>query len=532
MINDFFLFFLDNKSGWKTNEKKLSNKEPKIYKEVKDFVEKHSLNHLTFKQQVWHFIHKYIDIPKCSECGQNLKFKRSLNEGYGKYCSISCTNKNKDHIESSKKSWSLKKEETLNKIKKTNLEKYGVENTFQKKELVVNGFKKKYGVSHPSEIEGVNEKRKKTFLSKYGYTSNFTNKLNRDKVIQNRYDNFLLKYPNIKFKKLTGHNLLIECDLCNSTYEIYRTLFRHRYIYNKTICTNCNPINSSDSFFEKEIVDFIKSFYTKKVIENDRLIISPKEIDILLPEDDLAIEFNGLYWHSSEFNDDNYHINKTNLCEEKNINLIHVFEDEWVYKKEIVKSIIKTKLNIYEKKIYARKCEVKNINSKEYKDFCNQNHIQGHVNSLIKLGLYYNNELVSIMSFGNLRKSLGSKKENETYEMLRFCNKLNVLVIGGASKLFSFFIKNNNPSKIISYSDIRYFNGNLYEKLNFKIDKQTKPNYFYITDYLKRENRFKFRKDVLVKEGFDKNKTEKQIMSDRGIYRIYDCGNKKWIWEK
>jgi hypothetical protein len=180
--------------------------------------------------------------------------------------------------------------------------------------------------------------------------------------------------------------------------------------------------------------------------------------------------------------------------------------------------------------IYGRKCLVGEIDSKTYKNFCEENHIQGTVNSKIKLGLFYNNELVSIMSFGGLRKSLGSKSIEGHWEMLRFCNKLNTKVIGAASKLFSYFINNYKPKEIVSFSDKRYFSGELYQKLNFQFIKETKPNYYYISDYLKRENRFKYRKDILVKEGFDETKTEWEIMSERGFDRLWDCGNKKWVW--
>ena len=531
-MKDYFLFFLDNKSGWKTNENILSNKEPKIYDEIKKFSELNSLGHLKFQQQVWHFINKYTDIPKCAECNKILKFKRSLKEGYGKYCSLSCTNKSKEHINSSKETRKLKNEEIQEKIKETTLQRFGVENFFQRKDLIRDSFRKKYNVDNVWEIQGINEKRKQTNMLRYGYETNLNNKSTLSKTIFKKQQNFLLKYPDFDFINYTGKTLSIKCNLCDNIYDIDRSTLCHRVSFQKIPCTICNPINSSESFFEKEILTFIKNIYDGVVIENDRNVINPKELDILIPDKKIAIEFNGLFWHSSEFVDYKYHLNKTELCENKDINLIHIFEDEWFHKKEIVKSIIKSKLNIFDNILYARKCRINEIDSKTYKTFCNENHIQGSVNSAIKIGLFYNDELVSIMSFGGLRKSLGSKSEEGTYEMLRYCSKLNTLILGGASKLFSFFIKKYQPNKIISFSDKRFFNGEVYNQLNFNFSKNTDPNYFYVIDYLKRENRFKYRKDVLIKEGFDKEKTEFQIMEERGIHRIYDCGNKKWIWIK
>ena len=528
----FFSFFMDNKSGWKTNEKKLSKKEPNIYQEIKKFSELNSLSNLSFKEQVWHFIHKYTDIPKCVECGKKLKFKRSLREGYGKYCSLTCTNMNLEHINQSKETRLLKKSEIIEKTIKTNLEKYGVENTFQRTDLVRNGFLRNHGVDHVSKISGVKEKRERTFLDRYGYPNNFVIFKNRDKNKTIKQNNFIFKYDKYDFKNHKGDLLTVKCGICSSDYDINRSLFRYRSMNEISPCTICNPINSSDSYKEKELVSFIKSICDDEILENDRSLINPKELDVYIPKLKLAIEFNGLYWHSSEFTDMKYHLNKTKSCNEKDVELIHIFEDEWLYKRNIVESILKTKFNIYDRVIFGRKCVIKEIDSKNYKNFCNKNHIQGSVNSSVKLGLFYENELVSVMSFGQLRKSLGSNKKEGIYEMLRFCSKLNTLVIGGASKLFKFFVEKYNPIEIISFSDKRYFNGNLYEKLGFNLLCETSPNYFYFSGDLKRENRFKYRKDVLVSDGYDKNKSETEIMKERGFYKIWDCGNKKWVWNQ
>jgi hypothetical protein len=159
-----------------------------------------------------------------------------------------------------------------------------------------------------------------------------------------------------------------------------------------------------------------------------------------------------------------------------------------------------------------------------------ENHIQGKVGSSINVGLYYNNVLVSIMTFGKKRKSLGNKTIiNDEYELIRFCNKLNTSIIGGASKLLNYFIKTYNPNEIVSYADRRWSKGDLYQKLGFKRIKNTNPNYFYIINK-KRKNRFEFRKDLLIKEGFDANKTESQIMDERGILHIYDSGSILFIF--
>ena len=134
------------------------------------------------------------------------------------------------------------------------------------------------------------------------------------------------------------------------------------------------------------------------------------------------------------------------------------------------------------------------------------------------------------MTFGNLRKSLGQKSKDGSYELLRFCNKLNTSVVGGSSKLFKYFL-NNYPSKeIISYSDLSRSNGDMYLKLGFKLSHTSRPNYYYVVNGI-RKHRFNYRKDRLIKDGFDPNKTEIQIMSEQGYYKIFDCGMQKWIWK-
>ena len=224
-------------------------------------------------------------------------------------------------------------------------------------------------------------------------------------------------------------------------------------------------------------------------------------------------------------------MNKTILCNEQGYHLLHIFEDEWINKTEIVKSIIKNQLGIIENKIFARKCNIVEVNSSESKRFLEENHIQGHVNSAIKLGLEFNGELVALMTFGSLRKSLGQSAKSGDYELLRFCCKLNTIVIGGASRLFKHFVVLNNPQNIISYANRRYFCGNIYKNLGMDFVGESNPNYFYYNGKdLIRENRFKYRKSELVSQGFDGNSTEREIMENRGYYRIYDCGTFKYKW--
>jgi hypothetical protein len=250
-------------------------------------------------------------------------------------------------------------------------------------------------------------------------------------------------------------------------------------------------------------------------------IIKPHQLDIFIPSHNLAIEYNGLYWHSEEFLKNNYHLNKTIECEKQGIQLIHIFEDEWLHKQNIVKSRLLNILGLIKNKIYARKTEIKEISSIQAKNFLDNNHLQGFTNSTIRIGLFYDNELISVMLFNKPRLGIGSSYDG--YELTRFANKLNTSVIGGASKLLKHFINTYQPKEIISYADRRWSQGDLYKKLGFIETHINKPNYWYVINK-NRKHRFGFRKHSLKEKGFDINKTEHEIMLERGIYRIYDCG--------
>ena len=290
-------------------------------------------------------------------------------------------------------------------------------------------------------------------------------------------------------------------------------------------CQKCS--NNLTSKAEIEVYEFLKEHV--ECDNSNRVILNGKELDIYIPKLNIAVEFNGLYWHSDLFKDKNFHTGKTELCESKNIQLIHIFEDEWIFKKEIVKSRLLNLIGKTPVKIYARKCEIREVSSSDSMKFLEQNHIQGSVGSQIKLGLYCNEELVSLMTFGSLRKHMGQSSKAGVFELLRFCNKLNTNVIGGASKLLKYFERNYNPIEIISYADRRWSQGKLYSNLGFDFVHNTQPNYFYVQKgYCKRNNRYNFRKSELVKQGHDKNKTEKEIMKSLGYDRVYDSGNKKY----
>lgn len=360
----------------------------------------------------------------------------------------------------------------------------------------------------------------------------YKNKVERD-VLFNNDDNFITcLICGEQFKTISNTHL----SLHNTTTIDYKLKYGENSLISKTTknefienLKNIEPNFNYRSKSEIEIEVFLKSMNVD-VIVCDKKQLNGIELDLFLPKHNIAIEYNGLYWHSEKRGKTkNYHIDKTNRCLEKNIQLIHIFSDEWLSKKDIIKNRLKNLIKLNETKIFARKCSVVELTKEEKSSFLNKNHLQGNDKSSTCLGLKYGGTIVAVMTFGGLRKVLGSTNiEPNTYELFRFCS-LNV--VGGFSKLLNYFIKNYNPKKIITYSNRNWSPSDeysFYSKVGFKFIGITKPNYSYTKKYDVREHRFNFRKDKLVKMGYDKNKSETQIMLELGYDKIWDTGNLKY----
>ena len=446
------------------------------------------------------------------------------------------------------------------KIKKTNNLLYGVDYPNQNKEIfekTKKTNKKRYRFEFVQQNEDIRKKTEDTNFIRYGNKTSLLNddvkiKIKRtnnllygaDNPLENfdiqqkskntRNSNIIKKYNNLNILNISNDVYTISCDNNkNHTFDISSGLLYHRYHRYKTIvCTKCNEINSKNiSGLQTQLHNFIKENYNETILINDRKIISPHEIDIYLPDIKVGFEFNGVYWHSEQLKGKKYHYTKTKNAIDNNITLFHIYEDDWMYKREIIESMILNKLKNTPNRIFARKTDIKEISDNNMvREFLQKNHLQGFVGSKIKLGLFIGDDLVSLMTFGKLRKPMGTKNINDNYEMLRFCNKLNTNVIGGASKLFKYFIRKYKPSEVISYANRSHSNGNLYKQIGFEFLSETVPNYYYVIDGI-RHYRFNFRKDILVKQGFDSNKSEHEIMLERGYYRIFDSGNLKFSYK-
>jgi hypothetical protein len=273
---------------------------------------------------------------------------------------------------------------------------------------------------------------------------------------------------------------------------------------------------------ENKLFEFITSIYNGEIKQSNRSILKGKELDIYIPEKNLAIEYNGLYSHcyrpwedkSALIKDSTYHIHKTVECENQSIQLLQFYSDEWNFKSDIIKNIIQSKLGLNQT-IYARKCKIVEVGIQTKNEFLNQYHIQGEDKSSIKLGLKYENELVCIMTFAKSRFN-----KSYDWELTRFCVKGGISVVGGFSKLLKAFY-NTYGCSIVSYADRRYSNGNVYKTNGFELIGTNKPSYYYVDkNFLRRFNRMRFQRKYIG--AYDCTEYEKA--REMGFEKIWDCG--------
>jgi len=563
---DLNIFKLPDPSGRMSKESFLLKNNPEEYQYIVDYCQLHNISDISFKEKVYLSVNNYTKIPTCINinCCKKVKFKNST-LGYLDYCSNKCVSSD-PNIKNKKIKKSLEKFGTKtpsesqlvkNKIVETNLQKYGSNSPMCLKEFQDKSKQtlfRNWGVNNPSKSEEILFKRvesfkksdyketyKKTSLEKYGVEHPWMNKEIHNKTIDFFYADYKLrvessidkgKYNFLGFKKNMSTSLLFHCSICNTDFDILTYQFYYRKNNNLSLCTKCFPISENASISQIEVYNFIRENYEGEMILDCRNIIKPFEIDIYLPDLKIGFEFNGIWWHSDKFKQKNYHLNKNQIAENNGIKLYSIWEDDWNIKNEICKSFILNKIGKTKERIYGRKCRIKEIDYLTSKRFLEENHLQGDCKSSYRIGLYNDNELVSLMTFSKLRLPLQRLEKNRNlnkhFELTRFCNRLNTNIVGGASKLLIFFINKYSPLQIETYSDNLISDGNLYRKIGFEYSHTSSPGYWYVIDNI-RHHRFNWRKQKLIKMGYDVNKTEEEIMNELGHYRVYNGGNKKWI---
>ena len=496
--------------------------------------------------------HGIIINPVCCICNNAVKFNTTL--GFSSHCSTKCSNSSQ-----------LKKDT----IQQTNLYKFGghPRSTLDVQRKYFETCFKKYGTIWPIQNKQIQSKKNDTTMSRYGSKTYQTSDVGRQRLIATNLERYGVEFPfqNIQIRQKAAETVIAKYGVVSTSQlpEVslrqqqskYRSLFddtmyeklnssswllhEHHVLQKsltqialelglkdeKSISTKCKqfgiPIiiyNSGISIGEKQVLEFICNHIdSTQVLQNCRDIIPPKELDIFIPSLNIAIEYCGLYWHSSKFRTVSYHLDKLNDCKERGIRLITIFEDEWVYNQTIVKQKLLNILQLTNNDtIFARKCSVVDVNNSDKLKFFNDNHIQGSGPGSITYGLKYEGSYVAMVTFIN--------RGHGEYVLNRYATSCNVP--GGFTKLLSHFTHNIIWNRIVTFADLRWSSGELYIKSGFTVEAQLPPDYQYINGQ-HRIHKFNFRHKNLsniLGDQYNERLSELKNTENANIQRIYNCG--------
>lgn len=445
----------------------------------------------------------------------------------------------------------------------TSLQKYGVDNPAKSPEVRqriqkavsseeylqrrARTCKEKYGCESPMQSKQVQGTRAQNNLGKYGvtgvpwtcsrYLAAISDPHKRDNYLAFKSDP--KQYLQEHYSEPPSVGTLCQ-DLGVTDTPIYDILIQSN-------CIDC--VKRTHSQMEDEVVSFLQTIIPASLIERcNRTVLDGLEIDIFLPDYNLGIECNPAVTHNSSIPDPwggppkpyTYHQQKSFSAQTKGVFLFHIFGYDWSAHQNIIKSMLQNLLNANNRKIYGRDTYVAEVSYSECANFLDNNHRQGNTMSKVRLGLRLKStdELVSVMAFGKMRSSMGklSSDTDSVWELSRFCSLLNSNVIGGADKLFQYFVKNYSPHKVVSFSDIAHTKGNLYSKLKFSPVNTSSPSYVWSDKYdIVYYNRVSCQKRNLRNLFNDENinihdRTEREIMMSRNFVQLYDCGVIRWEW--
>lgn len=347
-------------------------------------------------------------------------------------------------------------------------------------------------------------------------------RINKSTIGQIRHDNqehiklINLRFPDFKLIEFGKINNLYQCPMDHLFY------MRGGNFLKRGTCPSCSPKSSMEINLLEWIREIVPDFLQNKrvlFLDNARNGNRALEVDIYSESQNLGIELHGLFYHKTINKEEDrysvsadYHKKKKELAEINGVRLLQFFEDEIENSLDIVKSIIKSKLNKNDYVFYAKNCEIKKVCRKERMDFLRKNHLQGPCKSFLDVGLYHENLLVSLLTFRR------SKKNNKIVEISRFCNKINTTIIGGFAKLLKYsenILKTSGFEEIITYSDRRYSDGILYKNNGFIFDHFTVPDMFWV------KGNARFARQISW------GKTDEEMKNNK-YYKIYGTGHSFW----
>lgn len=444
------------------------------------------------------------NVYKSKDKRQENKEKATLkNNGFkNAFCAGEKRKEFQDKI--NKAAWS---EESRQKRISTNIIEYGGNNPMNSiivREKLENTNLDRYGVKYVLQSEEVRDRIKQTNLQRHNVENYATSLLTeRAREILKNKDNFI-KYL-VEHKDSTTASISQDLECSASTIVIYLNQY-----------DLWDYISYKNTLPEKWIFEILDKNGIRH--QKTKRVIYPLEIDAYCEDYNIGCEINGDYWHSSKKKDKKYHFEKSLMAQEKGIRLIHIWEYEWkdLKKRKIIESLLEIAFGKVQRRIYARNCEIREISNIEAKPFNEQNHLQGHRNAQVTYGLFYNNELVQLMSFSKTKYNKNLKKEN-SWEIIRGCPGSNNIVVGGVSKLFKHFIKEHNPDYVFSYCDFNKFDGKGYEAIGMKFIGYTGPDMKWLMP----------NGDVVERQPF-----KHKELKEKAIAQLWGAGSKKYLWTK
>lgn len=333
-------------------------------------------------------------------------------------------------------------------------------------------------------------------------------------------------------------------------YEYSKVVYRHHDQKVSIVChkhgtfkqTPANHANQKQGCPECGVEKNLRSYGNGSVIErrvfgwlkkhvaverNNRTVLAPKEIDLWCISHKTGIEVHGSYWHRSELKCKTYHYDKAKLAKKAGIDLLQFWDHELIRKPNICKSMILSRLG-QNSSIGARQCYLRELTISEQRSFFDDNHLQGYAYASVAYGLVTEDGIQAAMSFCKPRF-------NKAYdwEIIRYANRLNTSVSGGASKIWKHFVASHQPQNVITYADLRYSVGGLYKTLGFKFLRSTPPGYFYCkaSEVISRFAAQKSKLPKLLGAKFVSTLSEHDNMKACGWYKVYDAGNLVLVWE-
>lgn len=386
-------------------------------------------------------------------------------------------------------------------------------------------MKNKYGVENAFELDMFQEKAKQTLIKKTGYNNAMKNKETSKKAQETRIK-LNLKNKDDFNKEYMLNNFIrsddtFDLEKCAEYFGL--TVYGANHFKDEFgIDTPCFvPPNNHKAQYE--LYEYIQSLTPYQVNFDDRKVFKgKKELDIYIPNLKMAFEFNGNYFHSENAGTpSNYHLEKHRMCEDQGIKLIDIWEYEWANNKDKIKLFIKS-LFIPKEKIRASKCEIKLISNNDFMDFCNKYHLIGATNVGTRIGLYYEDKLVSAIG-------LNYSESKDTWELKRYVVG-EYSIMGGFTKMFKYFIENYNPSKIITFVDKSKFNGSVNYENGFKFEKLLSPDFFWIKNGNKLDKYSAWRQYHI--DGQKTSDYQDMMKNELKFLKCYDAGKERLVWTK